>query len=63
LTLADINRVVGVARGGVMGATVPPELVAAICKVCGRTWSEHPAPDHAFNLPPVGVVKKPTRRS
>jgi hypothetical protein len=25
-------------------------------------WTAHPKPDHAFNLRPVGVVKKPMRR-
>jgi hypothetical protein len=33
-----------------------------VCKVCGEPWTAHPKPGHAFNLPPVGVVKKPMRR-
>lgn len=34
-----------------------PELAALRCTVCGTSWAEHPAPDHAFNTPPVGAVK------
>jgi hypothetical protein len=31
-------------------------------KLTASSGPAHPKPDHAFNLPPVGVVKKPLRR-
>jgi hypothetical protein len=35
---------------------MPERLWRLVCSVCGLPFPLHPRPDHAFSLPPVGVV-------
>jgi hypothetical protein len=53
-----------------MGATrtfaermdMPERLWRLVCTICGQPFPMHPRPDHAFGVPPTGVVKKPVMR-